>query len=69
MNNNKSGKFDNRISLFDLPLDDIIEILESVYCSTSAEDAALTIDQKLKRSSSTYRNGHYQIVIEDLTDN
>lgn len=66
VDNNRSGRFDQQISLLDLPLDDMKAILESIRDSASAEDAASMIDQKLKQSSSAYRNGAYQIVFEEI---
>lgn len=68
VDNNKNGRFDTQISLFDLPLDDIKAILESVYSSASPEEAASALDQKLNQSSSSYRKGDYRIVFEELSD-
>lgn len=66
VDNNKHGQFNNQISLWDLPLDDIKAILESIHECASVEDASSAIDQKLKKSSSAYRSGEYQIVFEEL---
>ena len=66
VSNDKNRQFDQRMSFFDLPLDEITAVLESIRDSASIEDMASTMDQKLKQISSSYRNGDFQIVIDEL---
>lgn len=58
----------DEMSLFDLPLDDIKVILQSIKDSDTVEEATATIDQKLKQTSSAYRNGEYHIAFEEIPE-
>lgn len=71
VSNDEHGQFNKQTRLTDLPFDDMKAILDSLKATqgcTSIEDAASIIDQKLKQSSSSYRNGDYQIVITELSE-
>ena len=59
---------ETQIPLFDLPLDDIKTIMQSIMDSDTIEEATAAIDQKLKQTSNAYRNGEYRIAFEELPD-